>query len=135
MANTNKVWAGMKNRCDNPNNSRYADYGGRGISYCDDWRYFKNFLRDMGEAPEGLSLDRIDNDKGYNKQNCRWATREEQQRNTRRSVLTAQMVAVIRQAREESKLSSRELARQLGKIFNVQAGTIREVLKCRTWGQ
>jgi hypothetical protein len=75
----------MQQRCDNPKNEKYADYGGRGIAMCERWRSFENFLADMGERPAGTSLDRIDNDRGYEPSNCRWATRKEQVGNQRRS--------------------------------------------------
>jgi hypothetical protein len=78
-----KVWQAMINRCVNPNSAAYKNYGGRGISVCDDWKVFENFLRDMGEPPTGLTLDRIDNNQGYCKSNCRWITQKEQTRNMR----------------------------------------------------
>lgn len=76
-------WEGIIQRCTNPNNSAYHRYGGRGITVCDRWRKFENFLEDMGEKPTDKTIDRIKNDKGYFKENCRWATREEQNRNKR----------------------------------------------------
>lgn len=81
------VWDHMVQRCINSNNKRYIDYGGRGIKVCKRWMKFENFLKDMGEAPEGLQLDRINNNKGYCKSNCQWSTREEQMRNTRKNHL------------------------------------------------
>ena len=77
------IWAAMKNRCNNPNDKHYKDYGGRGITLCEEWLKFDNFLQDMGEPPDRLQLERIDNDKGYSKYNCKWATAAEQCRNKR----------------------------------------------------
>ena len=76
-------WNSMKNRCNNPNTPEYKNYGGRGITYDVRWEDFNEFYKDMGERPENTTLDRIDVDKNYCKENCRWATKEEQQRNQR----------------------------------------------------
>ena len=80
---TYHAWNGMINRCTQPKMKHYKHYGGRGISVCPEWRDFRNFLRDMGPRPEGMSLDRINNDGNYEPGNCRWTTREEQRRNRR----------------------------------------------------
>lgn len=83
------AWALAKNRCTNSKNKGYRNYGGRGIRMSEDWsNSFDAFLRDMGECPAGLSLDRINNDGNYEKGNCRWATTKQQMRNTR---VTAQI--------------------------------------------
>jgi len=81
------IWAGIHTRCTNHNEKSYERYGGRGIKVCDRWLKFENFLADMGERPDGMSLDRINNNGDYEPNNCRWATRKEQCRNRRNNRL------------------------------------------------
>ena len=79
---TYKTWISMRSRCNNPTDKFYESYGARGIAVCKEWNEsFEAFYNDMGEQPEELSIDRIDNNKGYSRDNCRWATSETQQRN------------------------------------------------------
>lgn len=76
------AWGNMIARCSNPNRTGFDRYGGRGISVCEEWKVFDNFLRDMGQRPSRAhSLDRVDNDKGYGPHNCKWSTRTQQNRN------------------------------------------------------
>lgn len=88
MSNTKlySVWRGMKERCNNPNKKDYHKYGGRGIKVCKRWERFESFYEDMKSTyKQGLTLDRLDTNKGYSKDNCAWKTVKEQALNTRRS--------------------------------------------------
>lgn len=87
MSNTRtyEAWKHMKQRCNNTKGKHYKSYGGRGIAVCEQWNKFESFYADMGESPAGMSLDRIDNNKDYSRDNCRWATQKEQCSNQRRT--------------------------------------------------
>lgn len=84
---THRSWSAARNRCYNPNNKDYLHYGGRGIKMDPSWDDFTVFLKDMGEKPEGLTLDRIDNNGDYCRSNCRWATYSQQNSNQRKRKL------------------------------------------------
>jgi len=113
-----KIWAGMIQRCTNPKREAYKYYGGRGISVCDKWRHYEGFKEDMEESYfDGASIDRIDNDKGYEPGNCRWVTTQEQFSNRRNKVrifLEGRSVSVSEAAHITDK-SKRTLYKQLKK--------------------
>lgn len=83
---TRKCWQDMKSRCANPSNRNWANYGGRGITVCERWLCYENFLADMGEKPDGFSIDRVDVNGNYEPGNCRWIPIEQQASNTRRTL-------------------------------------------------
>jgi len=85
MTGAYRSWRTMLQRCRDPKCNRWKDYGGRGIKVCERWQQFENFLSDMGERPEGGSLDRIDTNGNYEPSNCRWLPRNEQVRNQRKT--------------------------------------------------
>ena len=80
---THSSWKHMRRRCNDPKSHNYKHYGGRGISYDPRWEDFNEFLKDMGERPKGMTLDRIRVNESYSKNNCKWSTKSEQSRNQR----------------------------------------------------
>jgi hypothetical protein len=104
----------MVARCTQPANPAFEHYKQRGITVCDRWRSFENFLADMGERPEGMTLDRVDNDKGYFLGNCRWATKQVQGNNR---------ITNIHFVYKDTRYTLAELARA--------TGVAKETLRCR----
>lgn len=125
---TYRSWQSMIQRCLNENHQSFECYGGRGISVCERWTTFDGFLSDMGIRPTGTTLDRVDNDRGYEPSNCRWATGHEQTVNRRTTKLSADDVAEARALfqRGESKAS---IARRLG----VASSYVNRVVKGLAW--
>lgn len=110
------VLNGVRQRCLNSKNPNYPNYGGRGITVCDRWQGaagLENFIADMGLRPEGMTLDRRNNDGPYSPENCRWATRSMQSRNTQRTRLSPEIVLRIRHRHSEGESLS-DIARSLG---------------------
>ncbi len=81
------IWADMRRRCNKPSDKSYPNYGGRGIHVCERWCKYENFVSDMGEPALNMSIDRVDNDKGYSLENCKWSTTKEQNNNRRDNVI------------------------------------------------
>jgi len=129
MHNTSeyRTYYAMIQRCINPNNVSYKDYGGRGITVCDHWLYsFNNFYKDMGKKPfPKAEIDRKRNSKGYCKDNCRWTTQTINRRHTRRVKLSMKKAREIR----SSNLPRKELALKMGVCLT----TIRYVINNKTW--
>ena len=130
---TYNSWKAMKARCSDKNNIHYSHYGGRGIAIEDNrWLDFENFYEDMGERPEGKSLDRINNERGYCKENCRWATNYEQSVNKRRDSrykLTEVDVYTIRWKYERNNETISSIATE----FGVTRGSIRDIVNRKTY--
>ncbi len=131
------TWKGMRSRCNNKNHSRYVDYGGRGIKVCLEWDSFYQFYKDMGDRPLGKTLDRIDNNGPYCKENCKWSTITEQNRSSRRCKLTLEQVEMIRKENrvrkggkpKEGQLTTKQIAAKYGVAY----GTIRCIFTGQNW--
>jgi hypothetical protein len=112
-SNEYRVWDSMVRRCHNPSHHAFKDYGARGITVCEKWRKFEGFFEDMGNQPSGLSIERIDNNLGYSKENCKWATVTEQARNRRATKLNDVKVVQIKVLLENG-VSQSAIAEQFG---------------------
>jgi hypothetical protein len=86
---THRVWVAMMSRCHVKSAKAYAMYGAKGIKVCEAWKTFENFYADMGECPDDMTIDRIDNCKGYEPSNCRWATWRDQANNRSNNVMVS----------------------------------------------
>nr|WP_321985311.1 hypothetical protein [uncultured Lichenicoccus sp.] len=134
------IWKGMRQRCGNPKSPSFQWYGARGITVCDRWNSFQAFLEDMGERPEGLSIDRIDNERGYEPGNCRWADAEAQANNKRQSDVVGSKNPNARlteaQAREIKKALKDYYRGQIDDLaaqYRVSANSIYMLKSGRTW--
>jgi hypothetical protein len=128
-----ETWCNMKARCYNPNIKQYKDWGGRGITVCQEWLdSFEQFYVDMGPRPSSeYSIDRIDNDGNYCKENCRWATRREQGNNTRSNLLIPYggKTQNLTDWSIELKIKYSTLAGRIGKGWTIEEAFTRSVIK------
>lgn len=121
-----RTWRAMMTRCYNQKRRCWKHYGGRGIRVCERWHIYENFLADMGRRPTPQhSLDRIDNNGGYTSENCRWATRTQQARNSRQAKLSPELVEQIRMASGTQE--------DIGRQFGVHQTTISRVRRGERW--
>jgi hypothetical protein len=123
-----QTWISMIQRCRNQKNKSFKHYGGRGIIVCERWKTAANFIEDMGPRPEGMTLERINNDRGYEPGNCKWASPAEQTRNNRQTKLTKHQVHRIR----EFKWAGAS-AKELAVLFDVTKSTIFKICAQTTW--
>lgn len=126
------VYDGMKQRCNNPNNPAYKNYGGRGITVCTEWSesyiVFREWAVNNGYGPK-LEIDRINNDQGYNPTNCRFVTHTENNQNKRNNTLNTKLVQEIRRRHLLENLSIAELSRQ----YVIHYGAIHHAIHNKTW--
>jgi hypothetical protein len=128
--NTYNRWLAMVKRCTDPADKHFKNYGGRGITVCERWMSFENFYADMGKSPDGLSLDRIDNDRGYEPDNVRWATRKMQQRNRRCVHLSIEVARDIR-----ARWAAGEMQKDIAAHYGLIPAYVCQIVHHRIWAE
>ena len=133
---TYRTWVNMISRCTNKNIPNYQDYGGRGIVVCERWRKFTNFLEDMGERPKGMSIDRIDVNGSYCKENCRWATNVQQSNNRRsnHTITYGDKTLTISQWARELNMKQQTLWRRLNVGWSIEDAFTKEIRNTESKG-
>jgi len=129
------AWRNMMVRCYNEGSSGYQNYGGRGIKVCLEWHTYSSFLRDMGVSPLGTQLDRKDNEAGYFKENCHWASPAQNAQNRRNNKLTAEKVKWIRaiSASVRAGVTRNRVCKILAVVFGVSKNEIHQILDNKIW--
>lgn len=125
---TYRSWEAMIRRVTNPRAANWAEYGGRGISVCDHWKSFENFLEDMGERPDGTTIDRINPNGDYEPGNCRWASAAIQSRNTRATKITMEDAEAIRDAVACGFTQKSQCSK-----YGLSPGTVSEIVSRKMW--
>lgn len=122
---TYRTWTSIIQRCTNPNHKHYEKYKDK---LPEEWKLFENFLADMGERPEGMSLDRIDNSLGYCKENCRWATPTMQQRNKSNNKVSVELAIQIKELRKQGMY-----LKDIAAKFELTESTVKNVIYRGDW--
>ena len=131
-----KIWSSMKQRCLNPANPRWSSYGGVGIKIDPRWLVFENFLKDMGQKPEGKTLDRFPDPFGnYTKSNCRWATPLQQQNNMRNNRILEYngRRQTLAQWARELNINISTLAKRVSRGWSIEEAATRSTVKNKPW--
>jgi len=125
-----QIWSQIKQRCNNPSNKFYCNYGNRGITFCSEWESsFEQFYKDMGPQPfKGASIDRINNDGNYEPSNCRWASYTVQARNTRSNTLNSNLVKEVKTLYKQGWTT-----KEISEKFEVPRSTLHNVKIGKTW--
>lgn len=135
MKLTRKRWHAMKARCDTPSTDNYENYGGLDITYPNEWRSYEQFYEDMGECPFGYVLDRIDGNKNYGPENCRWVTKADSAKNrftTRLTYEQARTIKALTRAKNPD-VSMLRFARVIADIMKLEVSLVRDVARGKSW--